>query len=418
MAGKFPLRENVPKQTNELPTPPTPHADQEASSTGSTRTETRREKRRREWQENKIRQSREKKQHNQAPTYDEKVGLRVPRTAGPEPQRALEHDHTGTISGGRRHPSHGRTENQWIVIEELKLCAGCLTRTTPPHKPGDLHAPCTGQPNAAFDGAKISMIRKALEQLKAEIRHNDDLGRTGIRSLQRNRQWHPGDTSSTGSQHTLYSGIESRHPHADAGHSEYASGTSRPTHEIHVMPGGSHPFAPLYNLHASNSFLQRSFGTATPSQGTAAQEENPDKPLSDVHLNVSCVTEAVPLQAETTRNRSLELLAGIAPPTPLISGLPGFLIEEELGPIEEHTQLVALIPDCESSSDVPRVKVEDWDTKTKVPEGPQEGFTLSKVPIEKKLLHFYDRSWTMQGLCSPPVRYLHPLIFRSIAEMI
>jgi hypothetical protein len=36
--------------------------------------------------------------------------------------------------GVRRRPPHGRTESQWKVIEELRLCAGCLVRTTSPHE--------------------------------------------------------------------------------------------------------------------------------------------------------------------------------------------------------------------------------------------------------------------------------------------
>jgi hypothetical protein len=407
MAGNVLLEDRVLKQLSGLTTtaPHTPHPDlEEALSTCSTRTETRREKRRREWHENKIRGSREKKQHNQATTPEEQFGLRAPQYAGPGYHCAPEHEHARSGAGRRRHPLHGRTESQWLVIEELKLCAGCLSRTTPPHKPGDGHAPCVGQPHAAFNDAKISAIRKALDRLKAEHRRVDGQEQAGTGSLQRSKQWRPGDTSSQGSQHTLDQGNKPRHRHADVDHGGCVLDVLGPPNEAYAKSeGGLHPFAPLYNLSNSSSYPQPGVRGATPSQCSASQAEVLDGSFSNVYLNLPSVIEKVSPQAAKPDDLSSELLRGMASLTPLLSGLPGFLIEEEIASIEEHTPLAAVIPDCESSSDVPRFQVEDWDTKTKVPESPQENLACSHEPAWKKMLRPYDRSWTVQGLCPSPV---------------
>jgi hypothetical protein len=401
MSANVLLWDSSPKQLSGLTTaaPHTPHPGSEAFSTCSTRTETRREKRRREWQEGKIRKSRERKQHNQATTPEEQIGFRPPQHTGRESLCAPELKHTRSAAVGRRHPLHGRTESQWDVIKELKLCAGCLSRTTPPHKPSDGHAPCAGQPNVAFEDAKISAIRKALDRLKAEHRRDDGQAQAGT------RHWRPGDNSLDGSQHTFCQGIETRRRHADAGHVDHVLDVFGPPHEAHAMSDGDpHSFAPLYNLSNSSSCPQPEVRDATPSQCFASQAEVLDGPFSNVYLNILSVIEKVSPQAAQPDHLSSELLAGIAPPTPLLSGLPGFLIEEEIASIEEYTPLAAVIPDCESSSGIPRVQVEDWETKTKVPESPQENLAdCSNEPVWKKILQPYDRAWTIQGLCPSPV---------------
>jgi hypothetical protein len=103
-------------------------------------------------------------------------------------------------------------------------------------------------------------------------------------------------------------------------------------------------------------------------------------------------------QAAAPSTRSADLLVGIAPATPLILAHPDELIEEDLGTIEEHAPLIAVIPDCESSSGVPKFKVEDWDTSTRGPEDLQEELIPDEDPILKKMIRFGDRSWTLQGL--------------------
>jgi hypothetical protein len=94
--------------------------DTHALSTAPARMETRREKKRREWHEGKLSASREKIQRQQ----DSLLVAGSSRTES----------HFPSATGGKqRHPSYGRIESQRRVIEELKLCASCLTRTIPPH---------------------------------------------------------------------------------------------------------------------------------------------------------------------------------------------------------------------------------------------------------------------------------------------
>jgi hypothetical protein len=408
MAGPDPLGENAPERTAgpTMAAPPAPPTDLGALPSSCTRTETRREKRRREWHEGKIKSSRDKKQHGQATTPEEQLGHRDPQHAGPESPYASAQSPTYPAAGGKRHhPSHGRTESQWKDIEELRLCAGCLTRTTPPHKPGDGHAPCTGQPNAPFDLAKIAVIRKALDKLKIEHRRSDSLGWPDTISPQRNRQWRPGDTSSNASQHTLCQGIEPGRRYPEAGHGEYESGPPGVSYDTRTTSGGGlNPFAPLYNLHNPSSYTHPRVGFTTLSQGSASQAEGLARPSPACSLAVNTAGSR-PSQAAAPANQSAELVAGIAPATPLLSGHPGELIEEDLGTIEELPPRIAAILDFQSSGDVPRVSVEDWDTFTRVPEDPTEDLISNKDPVERKMLHFGDRSWTIQGLCSSVVSF-------------
>jgi hypothetical protein len=401
MAGTGPLGENVPDQTGGLSTAatPAPQADQGALPISYARPETRRTKRRREWQENKIKTTRGKKQHNQAATSGEQTGIHAPQHAGPESPCTAGHSHAGLATGRRRHPSHGRTESQWKVIEELRLCAGCLTKTTPPHKPGDAHAPCTGLPNAAFDHAKIAVIRKAVGRLEADICRSEGLEWSGSRSPQWYRQWRSGDASSEGSQRTLWQGNNMRHQHAHAGHSGYDSSMPGLLHEACATSGGSlHPFAPLYNLHDQNSYHQDQVGFATPTQRSAPHAADLAEPsASSAKIGMVISTGELTSHAAAPSSDSTELL-GMAPATPLIPSHQGELIEEDLGTLEDHTPRIAVIPVCESSSGVPRLSIEDWDTVTKVPEGPPEEIVSSEDRVDKKILHLEDRSWTMQGL--------------------
>jgi hypothetical protein len=413
MAGTGPLGENVPDQTGGLSTAatPAPQADQGALPTSYARPETRRTKRRREWQENKIKTTRGKKQHNQAATSGEQIGIHAPQHAGPESPCAVEHSHAGLATGRRRHPSHGRTESQWKVIEELRLCAGCLTRTIPPHKPGDGNAPCTGQPTAAFDHAKISVIRKALNRPTTELQRVDDPGWNSIAFPHRNEPWRTGDDSWDGSQRTLGPGIEMGHKSAYAGHGRYVSSMPSLSHEAHATSGGSLPqFAPLYNLHDSNSYHQHQAECTTSGQRSAPPAADlVERSSSSVYLRTVVPTEGLTAQAPAPSSDSTELL-GMAPATPLIPSHPGELIEEELGTLEDHTPRIAVIPVCESSDDVPRLSIEDWDTVTKVPEGLSETLISSEDSAEKKALHSGDRSWTMQGLWTSLVDSPHSYI--------
>jgi hypothetical protein len=399
MAGPDPLGENAPERTAG-PTMAAPPTDLGALPSSCARTETRREKRRREWHEGKIKSSRDKKQHGQATTPEEQLGHRDPQHAGPESPYASAQSPTYPAAGGKRHhPSHGRTESQWKDIEELRLCAGCLTRTTPPHKPGDGQAPCTGQRNVPFDSAKIAVIRKALDKLKIEHRRSDSLGRPDTISPQRNRQWRPGDTLSNASQCTLYPSIQQEHRYPEAGLSGYESGPPGGTSNGNATSGGRlSSFAPLYNIRNPSFYLQPRVEFTTPSQGSDPQVESLAHPSSSFYRRTVDTMEDLTHQAAAPITGSAAFLVGIAPATPVISAHPGELIEEDLETIEEYTPRIAAILNFQGSGEMPNFKVEDWDTQTKVPESPPEDFMSGVDPIEKKMLQFGDRSWTLKGL--------------------
>jgi hypothetical protein len=67
-----------------------------------------------------------------------------------------------------------RSPSQWKTIRELKLCARCLTRTIPPHKPGFEGAPCKGQPYEPWNASGIERIRRASMRLAGRTRDNID----------------------------------------------------------------------------------------------------------------------------------------------------------------------------------------------------------------------------------------------------
>jgi hypothetical protein len=188
----------------------------------SARKETRREKRRREWQEEKIRAIREKK------------GLAEESSVGAESSRA-ESQFSVATGYQQRLLSYGRTESQWRVIEDLELCARCLTRTNPPHGPGDSYAPCTGQRNAPFDYATIYGTRGARDSEAGDtVRHRD-------------RKWRPG-----GAQ------LETDGFYPAAGYIEHDSYGSGVTYDTHATYGGDlNRFAPLYPFRIPSSDPER-----------------------------------------------------------------------------------------------------------------------------------------------------------------
>jgi hypothetical protein len=64
-------------------------------------------------------------------------------------------------------------------------------------------------------------------------------------------------------------------------------------------------------------------------------------------------------------------MMGMTPTTPSTTGPPPFLNEDDLGTVNQVPPNAANIPVSESSGLVPRLGVEDWDSKTKVSEGAQ-----------------------------------------------
>jgi hypothetical protein len=117
-------------------------------------TETLRLQRRRAWHVRKIKESAQKHVLNRPASRNEYLDSPKPN---PEPTTS-----TQTALEIASCPLPDRSPGQWKIIRELKLCSGCLTRTTPPHKPHTDGAPCEGRPYALFDKVNIGRIRKEL----------------------------------------------------------------------------------------------------------------------------------------------------------------------------------------------------------------------------------------------------------------
>jgi hypothetical protein len=132
--------------------------------------ETARQRKRREWQEAKIEKIRSKNRgivegkqldSTTSAILDEHV---EPQYPGAKPSSSR--DQVGS--------SPDRSPSQWKTIRELKLCARCLTRTIPPHKPGFEGAPCEGQPYEPWNASGIERIRRASMRLAGRTRDTID----------------------------------------------------------------------------------------------------------------------------------------------------------------------------------------------------------------------------------------------------
>lgn len=112
---------------------------------------------------------------------------------------------------------------------------------------------------------------------------------------------------------------------------------------------------------------------------------------------------------------------GMIPPTPSTTGVRELRFDEDLALPGEQPHLAAAIPDCESSSRVPRIQIDgcDSETETKVAEAEgivedvfEKDLTSSRALIDKLIGESTGasqpiaRSWSWPW---PPTLYLPPV---------
>lgn len=425
MAGKVSEESSGPTRMNELETttPPTPPAGTNDPPHYDAGTETPREKKRREWQENKIRQSREKSHKKVEATATEQDGAKLSPSDAYETHDASQDRQTSGTAGGRVHPPVDRTPGQWKTIRKLKLCARCLNLTIPPHKPTDAHARCTGQQNAPWDKSEIDRIRKASNRLAGR---NIASERVQAEPTQQNGPWPRERARSRSIQH-----IQPQNNSPCASYSNIGRGEQFPPFfgigNLSAVPGTSEGFNTLsaqrtvfhgsISSHHPSSRLHQSAGY---NGHRVTQSHSSDTQVGDLYGSSAadgpCIVRSPQyVRRQSTKPRKLLEernmdVVGIDPPTPLI---PTIQIDEALGVTDEPPQNTAVMPDPESSNAVPRLSGDDrtWDDETKVLEGPigpgheivvVEGFTTSERLIEKllpeiKVVPPVDRTLTLKG---------------------
>lgn len=330
-------------------------------------------------------------------------------------------------ASGEAHPLPDRSPDQWKIIRKLKLCAGCLTRTVPPHTPCSDGAPCKGQPKAPFDDTKIKRIKKEVLKRRA------DLERTYGKHGQQNRQTWTGNVSSTARQHGHCLVPPQYSPYV--GTSQTVEGppvlgnrygvpatpghifaTAVPPYDFHCYSSFLHPRERLYR---SNEYARR---TVTRSSGSVTETAVADELCIVRTPQYSYATMKTNVKQSTERNVDF---MGMDPPTPVI---PAIHIETEIGPAHESQQEVAGVPVPESSASAFGLSVNDhnWDGETEVAEsthGPEdkdtveEDLTTSALLVEKllrkteRIMSSVPRSWTLQ--VSPVSLRLFHCIFKS-----
>jgi hypothetical protein len=365
-------------------------------------TETARTKKRREWQENKISESR-KKSHNKAETTPAgQSGPKLSPSDGCETDDATLGRSKSSTAVGRVCPLDNRTPEQRKTIRKYKLCARCLTLTIPPHKPSDVHAHCMRQENASWDNSEILRICRASDRLTGR---NKAPNQGHSRPPQQNRRWPPELAESTGNQH-LRPQNSQHHASIDYGRDHASSFGS--SHAVPVSSGGSSEFPTNRCLfpNTSSSFhpSARLFPSAgynggrrvTQSHSSATQFGDSERSSG---LEGPCIVRTPQYVHRSSQKppmlpeeRNMDVV-GIDPPSPLI---PTIQIDEALELTDEPPQHTAGMPDPASSNAVPRQSIDDrtWDEETKVPENPLEpkpeivlveGFTTSERLIEKLL---------------------------------
>ncbi|KAF1913224.1 hypothetical protein BDU57DRAFT_532296 [Ampelomyces quisqualis] len=328
--------------------------------------ETQREARRKAWQASKIQDSRTKKRPDQETKLVEQHALEVFRSPASEPQGVASIAHKRHASGGTVHLPHNRTQNEWKVICELKLCAGCLTRTIPPHKPGDKRAPCKDRPSASYDAKLIRLIRRKLKQDANEVRRQAVPGHNIAKHMQRNQPNQPLCAPSTISHRDSSHGIALSVGYCESDNSPCGLRSS----DRHVPA----PFAPIYNLQDPGSYDQSGIRAALYRQFGPALSQS-----SATHVDSSTgLASAEQFQHARDKPHPMTLLGrpadlnidmmGMTPTTPSPTDLPTLHFEDELGPVNQGLQHAANISFSESSGRAPRFDVEDWDSKTKVSE--------------------------------------------------
>ncbi|KAH3995762.1 hypothetical protein HBI56_146700 [Parastagonospora nodorum] len=403
----------------ETPSPSTPHTDC-GPSLHDFATKTPRLKRRREWQEGKIAGSRAKNKNKSVAAPAAQGGSMVSAsTTETETHDAFQSQvlQGSCSAGGKAHPLPDRSPGQWKTIRQLKLCAGCLTRTIPPHNQGSEDAPCKGQPDALFDKVKISRIRRELQG-----RYMDS-ERARRKYGQQSKQPQPGDVSSPFYQHgnPFLSLRHSLHPAVS--HFDHVLPVLGNASGVPATPGYLLALtAPPFNVHDPSSVFhprerlsgskQCAMQRVSRSSGSVTQIGDSDRLLVP---NEPCIARtpyyshaSAAINVKQSSEQNIDIM-GMDPPTPVI---PKILIEADIGPTSESLQETAVMPCSESSKSAFTVAANDhdWDDETRVPEtihGSQdknhveEDLSTSALLVEKLMgetagiMSSVPRSWTL-----------------------
>jgi hypothetical protein len=387
--------------------------------------ETPRQKKRREWQEGKIKKSREKNQKKPGADSAEQSGPGISDSAGSETPDAPQSSQTIGAEHKERYPRPVRSMSEWKEIRELKLCASCLTRTVPAHKPGGEGAPCIGQPDVPFDKAKIARIRKELLGL--------DKASRGVRTgpLQQSRSRQPGNDARNNYQMVPPQGFLQYTFHNGAGSSchlplilntPYVAPATpgdlflRPELVTRTLGRNAYPERPS-RLGRSTQYSRQ---TVARSESSATHVDGSDglPPIEQSSDAFSSATQTPVTPIKSSKDLAVNLF-GMDPPTPSTTGVPEIHVED-FGPTCEEPRYSAAIPVPESSGLVPRdaTNSREWDGETKVSDTVEEvkpaeaiGHASSKASEMEKLRSEEEtkfspvRSWTLQGLGLAPVSH-------------
>jgi hypothetical protein len=408
----------------ETTTPHTPPTSHEARPPIPTVMATPRLEKRRRWQEDKIKNSRDKSKKKPATTPAEQSRPEASTSAATETHDVPHDSHAICTAGGRLRVVPHRSASEWKVIRELKLCAGCLTKTIPPHKPGDEHAVCTGQPHAQWNKAEIARIRKASNQLKGR----NKLPEQGqIRAMQHNEPVLPAchlvASIQSGNATSLGFGPGPYPAHVNVGYGNgyhLAVGSSyvappTPGHFFTLPVPGPRSHGPSFYLHPQNRLArstQYSQRQVAPSDSSATHVDGLDEAVVAGEPLIVRTPQRAPALMKTPTKRSRELefnVLGIDPPTPDTTGLPENLIEE-FGPTGMQPEHTTVMPASESSGLVPidPVKPREWDGETKVADEPDDALknlvadlsSIEKSLSKRNTVLPEERSWTLKGLQS------------------
>jgi hypothetical protein len=181
--------------------------------------------------------------------------------------------------------------------------------------------------------------------------------------------------SSTGNQHEYFHNAASSVWRGELGNSP--SGLTL-TKSPFLIAQNSARYAPLYNLRVPGSFVQSSTGAdtyprfwAAPSQSSATHVDGSTGVAHPERFQLKRMLQHVDPQATLLRNTtdlSFDMM-GLTPTTPSTTGPPIFRIDDDLESPKQNIYNAANIPISVTSGRAPRLDVEDWDSKTKVPDG-------------------------------------------------
>jgi len=354
----------------------------------------------------KIKKSRDESKKKIAASSAEHSGLTASTDTASETYGVNLEPQGSCDTGERIRSGPDRSPGQWKTICKWGLCAGCLTRTIPPHKPGSDGAPCKGQPYALFEEVDISRVEKGLSELRAGPK------RTRGKHGQQDRHNRPGNVSSTARQpgHTV---VASQFPfHRGLSHTKGSFFVQGHGYGVPATPPYLFAFsAPAFNFHQPSSYrrLERSSKydrcTVTASSGSVTQISATDEPCiaRTPQYSHASMTTNVKRFAE----RNIDIM-GIHPPTPVI---PEIHIEVDIGPTYTSPQKAAVMPCPESSKSAFGLTIHDpdWDGETRVAgsihgqaDTAEEDLSTSALLVEKllrkteRIMSSAPRSWTLQ----------------------